>query len=99
MLRNNATRVTNSSIGETVEFWFSEHRDLPPAKHFLHGPLKRRGGPDRIGIDGGPTNREAIVSCDTTIRLQDRSRHRLNPIRIRQSPYMNNRIEQDTPCD
>ena len=27
--------------------------------------------------------------------MQDRSRRALNPIRTRQSPYLNNRIEQD----
>ena len=46
-------------------------------------------------IDGSPTNREAILSCDTTNRLQDRSRRKLKPILIRQSAYLNNRIEQD----
>jgi putative transposase len=46
-------------------------------------------------IDGSQTNREAIVSCDTTDRLQSRSRRKLKPIRIRQSAYLNNRIEQD----
>ena len=46
-------------------------------------------------IDGSQTNREAILSCDTTDRLQDRSRRQLTPIRIRQSAYLNNRIEQD----
>jgi putative transposase len=35
------------------------------------------------------------VSRDTTNRLQDRSKRRLKPIRIRQSRYLNNRIEQD----
>lgn len=35
------------------------------------------------------------MSCDTTDRLRDRSRCRLKPIRIRQSRYLNNRIEQD----
>jgi putative transposase len=30
-----------------------------------------------------------------TNRLQDRSRRKLKPIRIRQSAYLNNRIEQD----
>ncbi|AZO52007.1 MAG: DDE domain-containing protein [Mesorhizobium sp.] len=30
-----------------------------------------------------------------TNRLQDRSRRRLNPIRIRQSQYLDNRIEPD----
>jgi putative transposase len=37
----------------------------------------------------------AIVSCDATHRSQDGSRRRLKPIRIRQSQYLNNRIEQD----
>ena len=46
-------------------------------------------------IDGSQTNREAITSCDTTDRLRDRSRRQLMPIRIRQSRYLNNRIEQD----
>ena len=36
-----------------------------------------------------------ILSCDTESRLQDRSRRKLKPIRIRQSAYLNNRIEQD----
>jgi transposase-like protein len=46
-------------------------------------------------IDGSQTNREAILSCDTADRLRDRSRRQLKPIRIRQSAYLNNRIEQD----
>jgi transposase-like protein len=46
-------------------------------------------------IDGSQTNREAILSCDSESRLQDRSRPRLKPIRIRQSQYLNSRIEQD----
>jgi transposase-like protein len=46
-------------------------------------------------IDGSQTNREAILACDTERRLQDRSRRKLKPIRIYQSRYLNNRIEQD----
>lgn len=82
------------SAGDTVEFWFSEHRDLPAAKRFLRNALERHGRPDRIVIDGSHTNREAIVSCDAENRLLDRSR-RMKPIRIRKSQYLNNRIEQD----
>ncbi|MBD2750636.1 IS6 family transposase [Microvirga sp. BT688] len=81
--------------GDTVEFWFSERRNLAAAKRFLSEALKRHGRPERIVIDGSQTNREAILSCDTTDRLQDRSRRELKPIRIRQSAYLNNRIEQD----
>jgi putative transposase len=83
------------SNGDTVEFWFSERRNLTAAKRFLRKTLKRHGRPERIVIDGSQTNREAILSCDAESRLQDRSRGRLKPIRIRQSQYLNNRIEQD----
>ena len=83
------------SNGDTVEFWFSEKRNLAAAKRFLSRALKRHSRPERIVIDGSQTNREAIMSCDTTDRLRDRSRRRLEPIRIRQSRYLNNRIEPD----
>jgi transposase-like protein len=83
------------SNGDTVEFWFSERRNLAAAKRFLSKALKRHGRPERVVIDGSQANREAILSCDTTNRLQDRSRRKLKPICIRQSAYLNNRIEQD----
>jgi transposase-like protein len=83
------------SHGDTVEFWFSERRNLTAAKHLLSKALKRHGRPERIVIDGSQTNREAILSRDAESRLQDRSRRKLKPIRIRQSRYLNNRIEQD----
>jgi putative transposase len=83
------------SNGDTVEFWFSERRNLTAAKQFLCKALKRHGRPERIVIDGSPTNREAILSCDTTDRLQDHSRRKPKPIRIRQSACLNNRLEQD----
>jgi putative transposase len=83
------------SNGDTVEFWFSERRNLAAAKRFLSRAMKRHGRPERIVIDGSQTNREAILSCDVTDRLQDRSRRKHKPIRILQSAYLNNRIEQD----
>jgi transposase-like protein len=81
--------------GDTVEFWFSARRNLTAANRFLRKALQRHGRPERIVINGSQTNHKAIVSCDTTDRLQDRSRRKLEPIRIRQSAYLNNRIEQD----
>ena len=83
------------SNGDTVEFWLSDRRNLTAAKRFLRKALKRHGRPERIVIDGSQTNREAIPACDTIDRLQDRSRRPLKPIRIRQSAYLNNCIEQD----
>lgn len=83
------------SLGDTVEFWFSEHCDLPAAKRVLRKALARHARPDRIVIDGSQTNREANIACDTESRLRDRSRRPLKWIGIRQSQYLNNRIEQD----
>jgi putative transposase len=76
------------SNGDTVEFCFSEQRSLAAAKRFMRKALKRHGRPERIVIDGSQTNREAILSCDTTARLQDRSIRQLKPIRIRQSAFL-----------
>ena len=83
------------SLGDTVEFFFSENRDLPAAKRFIRIALNRHGRPERIVIDGSQTNHEAIIACDGESRLRNRSRRTLKPIRIRQSQYLNNRIEQD----
>lgn len=83
------------SAGDTVEFFFSEKRDLPAAKRFIRKALKRHGRPDSIVIDCSQTNRDAIIACDGESRLRDQSQRLLKPIRIRQSQYLNNRIEQD----
>jgi putative transposase len=61
----------------------------------LRRARNRHARPERIVIDGSQTNREAILSCDAADRLQDRPRRQLKPIRIRQSRYLNNQIEQD----
>ncbi|NGN44648.1 IS6 family transposase [Mesorhizobium sp. CGMCC 1.15528] len=82
-------------VGDTVEFLFSENRDLLAAKRFFRKAFARHGRPERIVIDGSQTNHEAIISCDAENRLRDRSRRSLKPIRIRRSRYLNNRIEQD----
>ena len=83
------------SLGDTVEFFFSENRDLQAAERFLRNALLRPGRPDRIVIDGSQTNHEAIISCDAETRLLVRTRRALKPIRIRKTKYRNNRIEQD----
>jgi transposase-like protein len=43
------------SVGDTVEFWFCEHRDLPAVKGFMRKALACHGRPDRIIIDGSQT--------------------------------------------
>jgi transposase-like protein len=86
------------SVGATVGFWSSGQCDLFAAKRFLRKALARHGRPDRIVIDGSQTNREAIISRDAENRLRHQSRRSLTAIRIRQSKYLNNRIEQDHRC-
>ncbi|KAB2676847.1 IS6 family transposase [Brucella tritici] len=79
------------SNGDTVEFYFSKHRDLTAAKRFIRKALARHGMPARVTIDGSETNRIAILQCDAESRLRQTGK----PIVIRSSKYMNNRIEQD----
>jgi len=77
------------SLCDTVEFFFSEPYDHAAAKRFSRRALNHHGRPQRIVIDGSQTNREAILSCDATGRLRDRSRRPTKPIRIRTSQYLN----------
>ncbi len=71
------------STGGTVEFSFGERRNLTADKRFLRKALKRDGRPERIVIDGSQTNREAILSCDMTDQLREKSRRKQKPIQIR----------------
>ena len=83
------------SVGDTVEFHFSEHRDLPAAKRFFQKALDRHDRPDRVVIDGSPTNHEAVVSCENAHRPPTNAPMSSRAITIRRSKYLNNRIEQD----
>ncbi|ESX98779.1 hypothetical protein X753_31025 [Mesorhizobium sp. LNJC399B00] len=44
------------SLGDTVELFFSEKRDLVVAKRLLRKALTRHGPPERIVIAGSQTN-------------------------------------------
>jgi putative transposase len=50
------------SDGDTVEFWFSERRNLTATKRFLREVLNGHDRPGRIVIHGRQTNREAVLS-------------------------------------
>ncbi len=54
------------SNGDTVEFWYSERRNLAAAKRYLRKALKRHGRPERIVIDG--VKRRMQASPDQTYR-------------------------------
>lgn len=49
------------SVGDTVEFWFSEQRDLLSAKQFFRKALARHGRPDRVvSTAAKPTTRPSF---------------------------------------
>ena len=81
--------------GATVEFYFSQTRDLIAAKSFIRKAFARHGRPEQITIDGSQTNHNAINECDTEARLTCKETSTKPRIIIRTSKYMNNRIEQD----
>lgn len=81
--------------GATVEFCFSQTRDLAAAKRFICKAFSRHGRPSQITIDGNQTNHVAISECDIEARLRQKATGKDAKIVIRKSKYMNNRIEQD----
>ena len=78
------------SGGDTIDFMLSPNRDLVAAKHFLQLALWRSGQtrPRVINIDGHPAYATAIAELKESGELGNRCR-------CRQSPYLNNIVEQD----
>ena len=78
------------SAGDTIDFMLSPNRDLVAAKQFLQLALHRTGEvrPRVINVDGHPAYATAIAELKESGELGRRCR-------CRQSPYMNNVLEQD----
>ena len=79
--------------GATVDFVFSATRNLNDAKRFFRRAYHRHGLPVQVTIDGSQTNLKAARLCHGEVRLRTQSAAK--PLIVRQSQYMNNRIEQD----
>lgn len=79
--------------GATVDFLFSKTRNLNDAKRFFRQAYERHGLPEQVTIDGSQTNLEAARRCQAEVRMQGQPG--TDPLKVRQSQYMNNRIEQD----
>ncbi|MEO8684749.1 MAG: IS6 family transposase [Devosia sp.] len=83
------------SVGDIIEFWFSEHVICRLQNASCTRRLIAMAGWNASSSKAArPTGRRSI-SCDAENRLQDRSRRALKAIRIPQSQHLNNRIEQD----
>ncbi|MEN3931819.1 IS6 family transposase, partial [Microvirga sp. W0021] len=84
--------------GQTVEFLFSQKRDIRAAKLFFRKAFERNGRPDSITLDRYQANHTALVAIDNEYRLRSENGKPLRPIRIQTGKYLNNRIEQSHCC-
>jgi putative transposase len=76
--------------GQTIDFYFSPHRDEVSARRFLTRAIMAHGCPKKVTIDGSQANRAAIEHIN-----EERRAIHGKPIEIRQCQYLNNIVEQD----
>jgi putative transposase len=72
--------------GDTVDFLLRAKRDHAAARAFFERAIDLHGVPEKITIDKSGSNTAAIVSIQADSGL---------PIKLRQSKYLNNIVEQD----
>ena len=72
--------------GQTVDFLLTAHRDRAAALRFLRKAIRSQGTLEKITIDKSGANKAAIESYNAEEKTT---------LKIRQSKYLNNRIEQD----
>src|SRR3546814_8050778 len=78
--------------GATIDFLFSRARNRKDAKRFFRRAYACHGLPVQVTVDGSQTNLEAARRCHAEVRMRTRSD--AEPLVVRQSQDMNNRIEQ-----
>ena len=72
--------------GQTIDFLMSAKRDAAAARQFLEQAMGLHGRPQKVSIDGSPTNKAAVLAVEASAA---------KPIELRQIKYLNNLIEQD----
>ncbi|MGF6658960.1 putative transposase [Paraburkholderia atlantica] len=72
--------------GDTIDFLLCAHRDKAAAKRYFEKSIEWNGEPEVVTIDRSGANLAALGAINAG---------RETPIRIRQSKYLNNIIEQD----
>ena len=75
-------------VGQTVDFYLSERRDVNAAKHFFRKAMKSVGTPRVITLDAYAASHRAVLELKAEGCLPRR-------VRVRSSRYLNNMIEQD----
>ena len=72
--------------GNTIDFLLRAHRDKAAAKRYFEKAIARNGEPETVTIDRSGANLAALDAMNA---------QRETPIKIRQSKYLNNLVEQD----
>ena len=72
--------------GDTIDFLLRAHRDRAAAKRYFEKAIDQNGEPETVTIDRSGANLAALEAINA---------ERETPIKIRQSKYLNNIIEQD----
>ncbi|KAA0997362.1 IS6 family transposase [Paraburkholderia panacisoli] len=72
--------------GNTIDFLLRAHRDKTAARRYFEKSIAQNGAPETVTIDKSGANLTALDAINA-----DREK----PIKIRQSKYLNNLVEQD----
>jgi transposase-like protein len=72
--------------GNTIDFLLRAHRDKTAALRYFEKSIAQSGVPETVNIDKSGTNLRALEAINAD---------RKAPIKIRQSKYLNNLVEQD----
>ena len=73
-------------LGQTVDFLLTARRDFAAARRFFERAIDLHGEPEKVTIDKSCANSAAMrgLASDTGLDIE-----------LRQSKYLNNRVEQD----
>ncbi|MFM0197889.1 IS6 family transposase [Paraburkholderia strydomiana] len=72
--------------GNTIDFLLRAHRDKTPARRYFEKWIAQNGAPETVTIDESGAYLAALEAINAD---------RETPIKIRQSKYLNNLVEQD----
>jgi putative transposase len=72
--------------GNTIDFLLRAHRDKTAARRYFEKSIAQNGVPETVTIDKSGANLAALEAINADCET---------PIRIRQSKYLNNLVEQD----
>jgi putative transposase len=77
--------------GQSLDFMFSERRNMAAARRFFEGGFGTNGVPDRVVIDKSGTNLTGLENVNVILRLTGSG----STIKILEVKYLNNIMEQD----